>query len=112
MTAALQAIVFDFDGVIADSEPLHLRAFQQTLAEDGIELSAGDYYARYLGYDDAGLIETLAGDRGIPMSQAQTMAFVTRKGAKLQEMLHGGQVLFPGVVSFVRAAAAEVPIAI
>jgi beta-phosphoglucomutase-like phosphatase (HAD superfamily) len=46
MTAALQAIVFDFDGVIADSEPLHLRAFQQTLTEEGIELSAADYYSR------------------------------------------------------------------
>ena len=40
MSRPLQAIVFDFDGVIADSEPLHLRAFQQALAEDGIELSA------------------------------------------------------------------------
>ena len=26
--SALQAIVFDFDGVIANSEPLHLTAFQ------------------------------------------------------------------------------------
>jgi len=37
MSGALQAIVFDFDGVIADSEPLHLRAFQQTLADEHIE---------------------------------------------------------------------------
>ena len=33
---ALHAIVFDFDGVIADSERLHLRAFQETLAAEGI----------------------------------------------------------------------------
>jgi beta-phosphoglucomutase-like phosphatase (HAD superfamily) len=33
MSAALQAIVFDFDGVIADSEPLHLRAFQRAFAD-------------------------------------------------------------------------------
>jgi beta-phosphoglucomutase len=42
MTSALQAIVFDFDGVIADSEPLHLTAFQRTLAEEGVTLSAAD----------------------------------------------------------------------
>ena len=112
MTAALQAIVFDFDGVIADSEPLHLRAFQQTLAEDGIELSACDYYSRYLGYDDAGLMQVLARDRGMPMSDGRITAFVARKGAKVQAMLHDGHVLFPGVVAFVRGAAAEVPIAI
>jgi len=35
----LQAIVFDFDGVIANSEPLHLQAFQQTLSEEGIALT-------------------------------------------------------------------------
>ena len=33
MTSALQAIIFDFDGVIANSEPLHYKAFEQTLAE-------------------------------------------------------------------------------
>jgi beta-phosphoglucomutase-like phosphatase (HAD superfamily) len=54
VTSALQAIIFDFDGVIADSEPLHFRAFQQALAEDGLELAPKEYYARYLGYDDVG----------------------------------------------------------
>src|SRR6266511_535739 len=35
----LQAIFFDFDGVIADSEPLHLRAYQSVLQRDGIDLT-------------------------------------------------------------------------
>ena len=46
MSRALQAIVFDFDGVIADSEPLHLRAYQTILAREGIELTHDDYYGR------------------------------------------------------------------
>ena len=112
MSGALQAIVFDFDGVIADSEPLHLRAFQQTLAEEHIELSAPEYYSRYLGYDDLGLVQALAADRGIAMSDREMTTLVARKGVKLQEMLHGGHVLFPGAVDFIRAAAATVPIAI
>ena len=112
MSGALQAIVFDFDGVIADSEPLHLRAFQQTLAEERIELSPGEYYSRYLGYDDLGLIQALAADRGIVMSDREMTALVARKGVKLQEMLHGGHVLFPGAIDFIRAAAAQVPIGI
>ena len=61
MTSALQAIVFDFDGVIADSEPLHLRAFQKTLQEQGLELSTRDYYTHYWGSDDKGLFEAPPG---------------------------------------------------
>ena len=62
MTSALQAVIFDFDGVIADSEPLHLTAFQRALAEEGITLTASDYYSRYLGYDDVGMFEAVARD--------------------------------------------------
>jgi beta-phosphoglucomutase-like phosphatase (HAD superfamily) len=50
----LSAIIFDFDGVIADTEPLHFAGFRQTLAEIGINLTESDYYANYLGYDDRG----------------------------------------------------------
>ena len=112
MTSALQAIVFDFDGVIADSEPLHLRAFQKILSEDGIELSTRDYYASYLGYDDAGLFQALARDRAMTMSGAQLDSLLARKAVALQEMLRQGSVLFPGAADFVRAAAAEVPVAV
>ena len=112
MTGALQAIVFDFDGVIANSEPLHLRAFQLALAQDGVELSPADYYARYLGYDDVGMFEALARDRGITMSGNEVSELVTRKGERMQALLRSGSVLFPGATEFIRAAAAAVPIAI
>jgi len=109
---SVQAIVFDFDGVIANSEPLHLQAFQQALAEEGIDLSAREYYARYLGFDDVGMFQALARDRGIAMDDRQVAALVTRKGEKLQRMLQAGSVLFPGAADFIRQAATVVPIAI
>jgi HAD superfamily hydrolase (TIGR01509 family) len=112
MAGELQAIVFDFDGVIANSEPLHLQAFQRALAEDGIELTAADYYSRYLGYDDVGAFMALASDRGVAMNQRRVTELVALKGIKLQEMMQAGSVLFPGARDFVQAAAAAVPIAI
>ena len=99
MSRPLQAIVFDFDGVIANSEPLHLLAFQQALAEDGVELSATDYYSRYLGYDDVGMF-------------ARVAELVARKGDRMQDLMRSGSVLFPGALEFIREAAAAVPIAI
>ena len=112
MSRPLQAIVFDFDGVIANSEPLHLKAFQQALAPEGIDLAPAEYYARYLGYDDVGLLEALAKDRGLAMSGGDVSALVVRKGEEMQQMLRSGTVLFPGAVEFIREAAAAVPIAI
>ena len=112
MTSALQAIIFDFDGVIADSEPLHLTAFQQALAEEGIALDRAEYFARYLGYDDVGMFAALARDRGLAMTDRHITALAVRKSEKLQAMLNGGKVLFPGAAAFIRAAAAVVPIAI
>ena len=112
MSSPLHAIVFDFDGVIADSEPLHLRAFQQALAEEGIALGRDEYFERYLGYDDRGVFQALARDRGLAMSDRQVAARVARKGEILQAMLAGGEVLFPGAAAFIRSAAAAVPIAI
>ena len=112
MSRPLQAIVFDFDGVIANSEPLHLLAFQQALAEDGVELSATDYYSRYLGYDDVGMFEALGRDRGMPMESERVTELVLRKGDRMQDLLRSGSVVFPGALEFIREAAAAVPIAI
>ena len=109
---ALQAIVFDFDGVIANSEPLHLQAFQLALEEEGLALTPEEYYSRYLGYDDVGVFEALARDRGLAMTGRHITALVARKGTKLEQLLNAGSVLFPGAADFIRAAAAEVPIAI
>src|SRR5437867_4442909 len=50
-----RAVLFDCDGVIADSEPLHLRLFQEVLAPLGIAVSPAEYADRYLGYDDRGV---------------------------------------------------------
>ena len=40
----IRAIIFDFDGVITDSEPVHLKMFQKVLTEMGITLNAREYY--------------------------------------------------------------------
>jgi beta-phosphoglucomutase len=48
----LRAVIFDFDGVITDSEILHFRAFNQVLRQYGIELTKQEYYKTYLGFND------------------------------------------------------------
>src|SRR5881628_3447665 len=64
---ALRAIIFDFNGVIADDEPTHFLAFQQALAEDGVALTKEEYYGTYLGMDErtcaGALLEAITGRR-------------------------------------------------
>ena len=108
----LQAIVFDFDGVIADSEPLHLRAYQAVLGQDGIDLTKEDYYKRYLGYDDMGLFQALTKDRKIAISTERMDSWVESKSEILEEMLSSDSILFPGAADCVRMCAGRYPLAI
>jgi beta-phosphoglucomutase-like phosphatase (HAD superfamily) len=108
----LQAVFFDFDGVIADTEPLHLRAYQAVLQADGIDLNKSEYYARYLGYDDLGLFEALAKDRRISLSDEKIEEWVVAKSCIIEEMLTGDAILFPGAASCVKMFAEQVPLAV
>src|SRR5687767_15993006 len=85
-STVLQAVFFDFDGVIADSEPLHLRAYQAVLQADGIDLDKTDYYGRYLGYDDVGLFEALAHDRGLALTNDKIEQWVAMKSALIEDI--------------------------
>lgn len=110
--SALHAIVFDFDGVIADSERLHLRAFQEILATQTIELTRDAYYAHYLGFDDHGVFRQVYRDLHRPLAPADLETLVARKGERYDALAAAGEMLFPGAATFIRAAAAVVPIAI
>jgi beta-phosphoglucomutase len=107
----LRAIVFDFDGVIANSEPLHFLAFRDVLAEEGVVLTEADYYARYLGFDDVGVFEAVGGAHG-PWTRERIADLVARKAVRLEALERGGSILFPGAAAAIRRASAAMPIAI
>jgi beta-phosphoglucomutase len=109
---SLKAIVFDFDGVIANSEPLHFRAYKDVLAEDGVALTERDYYTRYLGYDDVGAFRAIGADRDLSWTAGHIATFVARKAVRLEALERGMSVLFPGAADAIRRAAAAMPIAI
>ena len=107
----LRAIVFDFDGVIANSEPLHFCAFRDVLAEEHIVLTEADYYARYLGYDDVGVFEAV-GSAGGRWTPGRVADLVARKAVRLEALERGRSILFPGAAEAIRRTSAAMPIAI
>ena len=103
---SLRAIVFDFDGVIANSEPLHFQAFRDVLAVEGLALSERDYYDRYLGFDDVGVF------RAVGVETMRIDDLVKQKAVRLEALERDVSILFPGAAAAVRRLAASVPLAI
>lgn len=100
----LRAVVFDFNGVLVDDEPIHFRLFRKVLAEEGLDLSEEDYYEKYLGFDDRGCFEAVLEDAGEEPSTVRVMRLITRKSAYYQELIRReGYPFFPGGAELVRA---------
>ena len=110
--STLAGVIFDFDGVLADSEPLHLRAYQDVLARHDLSLSAPDYYDRYLGFDDVGVFRTVWRDRGRELDERALAELIRVKGERFEVLAGQGEGLFPGAAACIRRVAAEAPIAI
>src|SRR5262245_10416919 len=108
----LRAIVFDFDGVLANSEPLHFQSYRTVLAEERIDLTESDYYARYLGFDDVGAFQLVAREHQREWSAETIADLIARKARHMEELERNISVLFPGAADVVRRAAEAVPIAI
>jgi beta-phosphoglucomutase-like phosphatase (HAD superfamily) len=108
----ISAIVFDFDGVLADSEVLHLRAYQQVLAPLGVELTRADYFARYLGFDDEGVFAAIGADRGAPFRPGEVDTLIAGKGRIFKALEASADILFPGAEACVRRLAEAFPLGI
>lgn len=108
----IQAVVFDFDGVLVDSEPLHLAACQQVFSSIGIVLTPEEYYTRYLGYDDETLIRRLGEDRDWEPDDEQVAALIVEKARVFDDVIARTDVLFPGAAECVERLAREYPLGV
>lgn len=104
----LRSVLFDFNGVLVDDEPIHLEIFQRVLAEEGISLSAEDYYAHYLGFDDRACFAAVLGAAGEAAAIPRLMRLIARKASYYQERIRrDGYPFFPGAVELVKSLAAR-----
>ena len=106
----IRAIIFDLDGTLADTEPLHFEAFARVLHAEGIELDRADYYRRLIGFDDRDCFAAVLRENGRTTVDGVLAALIARKAAIYQEMIVGRDVTFPGAADFVRLCAARFPL--
>jgi len=93
----LKAVIFDFDGVITDSEILHLRAFNKVLAQFGIEMSTRSYYTTYLGLTDVDCFKMLIRQGLLKVEEDRVEELVRAKFAVFEKLAATEGRLIDGV---------------
>lgn len=108
-----EAVIFDFDGVIVDTEPLHYEAFQRLLEPLGMGFSWDQYVETYMGFDDRdAFLEAFRNDKA-SLSPADLQSLIDRKADLFQEIIRDGISAYPGVVDLIRSIrASRTPLAI
>ena len=106
------ATLFDYNGVLANDETVHLAAFQDALAPLGIALTEADYWAKYLGFDDVGAFGAILLDAGRPLDAAQIAELVEAKRPLYRARAEASLPLFPGASELIQQRAAAGPVGI
>ena len=108
-----RAVLFDFDGVIVNSEPLHFYAFHEVLKAEHVEITEDEYYRELIGFDDRGAFRHVFEKRGLPLPPGTLLGLMARKSRVMMQLIHERRFhALPGVEEFVRGLWRTTPLAI
>lgn len=105
----IQAVLFDFNGVIINDEPLHQKAFREALSGEGVALTEENYLSM-LGMDDATFVRAAFERAGVELTEEQMRAVIKREAETHRAMIADDLPLFPGVVNFIKTLARKYPL--
>ncbi len=105
----MRAVIFDFDGVLVDSEPGHFRALRDCLALEGVAIDEEDYRTSLLAYDDRTAIRIALERAGLEVDLARIARAAEHKAARYDEEVERVE-WFPGARQLIGAL--DCPIAI
>jgi beta-phosphoglucomutase len=105
LTPEFDAILFDFDGVLVDSEPVHYSCWYDLLQSVGIELTWEVYHGRFSGISHLGLIEQFAELRNPPVPIDQMWEIYGQKQQLYRQKSEGGHLLLPATREMLRSLA-------
>ncbi len=97
----LQAVIFDFDGVVADSEALHYEALNTIFKRFGVDIPKEEHWATYLGYTDLENIEAVNQDYDMGLDDAAIQQQIAEKKVIFDELARTDAVIIDGVAEFI-----------
>ncbi len=95
-----RAVIFDFDGVITDSEVLHFRTFNQVLSGHNIEITKEDYYKDYLGLSDRDLFLLFIDKGQLAIGKDQVDDLIKQKNKIFEKLANSDGKIIDGVQDF------------
>lgn len=107
----IQAIFFDFNGVIIDDEPIQMAAYQDVLRDYGIELTESDYYSA-LGMDDKTFVRAAFTRAQKKLTDGDLASIQEGKTLRHRKLIENELPLFPGMVTFLKSAARHYSLAL
>jgi beta-phosphoglucomutase len=96
-----EAVIFDFDGVIVDTEPLHYAAFQRVLEPLGLHFTWEEYVETYIGFDDRDAFRHAFSLKGTILSQDELHGLIEQKATFFEEVIGSGVSAYPGVLDLI-----------
>lgn len=101
-SSRIRAVIFDMDGVLANSEPLHMKTFQQIVRPYGAKISKDYYMANYIGTGSRHIIEDVFSKNHI---SANVDSLVQERMMLFQRLVEQGQLHpMPGALELVKLA--------
>jgi beta-phosphoglucomutase len=96
----LRAVIFDFDGVIIDSEILHFRAFNEVLSPFGVSITEQSYYEDYLGLTDCDCFKAVNSKYKLKLDDKGLENILKEKGRSFRKLVKTSGRLIEGVPDF------------
>jgi len=108
----IRALIFDFNGVLANDDPIHREALRQVGKEEGLSFTDEEYLDTYLPLNDRDSFKILFAGHGRPLTPAKLDELIHRKSAHYFRAIAEKTVLFSETARAVKAAALRCPLAI
>lgn len=107
-TAPPAALLFDIDGTLTDTDPLHVEAYRRVILPLGVTITHEYYLKHIMGFTNQEIMARLFPD--LPVAEHERLA--AEKEAMFRSMAAGGMMPTPGLVALMdRAEAAGIPMA-
>jgi HAD superfamily hydrolase (TIGR01509 family) len=108
----IRAIIFDLDGTLVETEPIHLEAFNEVLGERGLAVASNEYFARMVGLNDHDCFAMVLREAGASAGEPEIAAMIARKTIAYTAKIASRDLMLPGAERFVRACAERFPVLI
>ncbi len=108
----IKAVIFDFDGVIADTEHVHYEAFKKVLNLNNYDLTENEYYSNYLAYDDKTFFAKYYEHKNLDLNKDFLNRLLRNKSEAFDILISNNIKIYPGVIDFIKHISSKYRIAI